>query len=96
MGHSTNAIFTRIEWCRRQRTFARTQPDVERWRAEEEGLWDAILDQDHMSRYRNAAPEIVQRYAMGFHDGQVMLRVARVARRLSPQARSVSPTMVSR
>lgn len=93
MGHSTNAIFTRIEWCRRQRIFARSQPDVERWRAEEEGLWDAILDQDHMAQYRNAPAEIGERYAMGFHDGQVMLRVARVARRLSPQAHTVSLTV---
>src|SRR5262249_8392405 len=41
------ARIARIEWCRRHRRQAPTQREVEGWCAEEEGLWDALLERDH-------------------------------------------------
>ncbi len=78
MGYVNDSIINRIEWCRRQRTQARTKPELEGWRAEEEGLRDALLHRDHMKQYRYSPPDVFERYAMGLHDGQAMLRVARV------------------
>ena len=36
-------LVARIDWCRQQRRKARTQREVEGWRAEEEGLRDALF-----------------------------------------------------
>ncbi len=83
MGYSTNSIINRIEWCRKQRTQTRTQPEVEQWRAEEEGLRDALLNRDHTNQYRYSPPDVSDRYAMGLHDGRAMLRVAWVDRHLA-------------
>lgn len=82
MAFATNSISHRIEWCRRQRTLACTQPELEQWRAEEDGLRDALLHRDHMMQYRYAPADVFARYAMGLHDGQVMLRVAQVVLQL--------------
>src|SRR5512134_3510760 len=60
-----SGIITRIEWCRKQRTKARTQPELEGWRAEEEGLRDAILDREHTNQYRYSPPAVSERYAIG-------------------------------
>lgn len=73
-----SGIITRIEWCRKQRTKARTQPELEGWRAEEEGLRDAILDREHTNQYRYSPPAVSERYALGLEDGRALIRLARV------------------
>ena len=86
MANETNVLIARIEWCRRERAQARTQPDFDRWRAEEDGLWDAILDQNRMTQYQCYPTDVFERYAMGLHDGRVMLRVARMTQQVSTQS----------
>jgi hypothetical protein len=80
---TSTAIVSRIEWCRRQRTQAHTQAEQERWRAEEQGLRDAILNRDHTKHYRYSPPAVFERYAMGFLDGQALMRLAWVDRHLT-------------
>ncbi len=82
MAHVTNFIINRIEWCRRQRTQAGSQPELEAWRAEEEGLLDALLDRDHRNQYRHCPGDVFERYAMGLQDGQAMIRAAMVTQQL--------------
>lgn len=71
-------IQSRIEWCRRQKTQARTQLEMERWRAEEDGLLDALLDRDQANQYQYSLPGLFRRYAMGFQDGRALIRLAQV------------------
>ena len=73
----STSLIARIEWCQRQGTQARTQAELEGWRAEEEGLRDALLNRDRMYQYRCSPAGVLERYAMGLEDGQVLIRVAR-------------------
>ncbi len=82
----STSIAARIEWCRQQRTQAHTQAELEGWRAEEEGLRDAVLNRDHTNHYRYSPPGVFERYAMGFQDGQALIRVSWVDRHLPPAA----------
>lgn len=72
---TTNPLVARIEWCRRQRRQAPTQREVEGWCAEEEGLWDALLERDHTDQYRHSLPAVFERYAMGLEDGRALIRL---------------------
>jgi len=66
-------IKLRMAWCRRQSAQAHTEPELEGWRAEEAGLRDAILEQNHADHYRLSPPKIFDRYVLGFQDGTAML-----------------------
>lgn len=92
MLYAPSSILFRINWCRRQRVQARTDPEMQRWRAEEEGLRDAFLRRDHTSQYRYFPVGVSERYTMGFEDGRSMIRVACIARHF---ATAVSRTLVS-
>jgi hypothetical protein len=76
MASIKNPVVFRIEWCRRQRTKAHPGPEHDGWRAEEEGLRDALLNRDHMWEYRHASPEMLERYVLGLQDGQALIRAA--------------------
>ena len=78
MAVTSTYIMSRIEWCRRQRTQARTQDELEKWRAEEEGLRDAIFNRDHTNNYRYSPPDVFERYAMGLEDGRALVRFSLV------------------
>ena len=78
MNATTNPVTFRIVWCRRQRAKARIDLDVEVWRAEEEGLRDAVLRRDHVNKYRGQSPILFERYVLGFQDGKALMRVAQV------------------
>jgi hypothetical protein len=78
MAYATKSIASRIEWCRRQRTQARAQLELEGWQAEEEGLRDALLNSDHTNQYQHCPPGVFKRYVMGFQDGQALIRTAAV------------------
>jgi len=80
MDHTTNPVTFRIVWCRRQRVKARTDLEMEAWRAEEEGLRDALLRRDHVSKYCGRSSILFERYVLGFQDGKALMRVARVNR----------------
>jgi predicted metal-dependent phosphoesterase TrpH len=78
MAYVESLVVERIEWCRRQKKQARTPLEFAGWRAEEEGLRDAILQTDHTKQYRQSAPGVFERYAMGLQDGQVLIRATSV------------------
>jgi len=78
MNATTNPVTFRIVWCRRQRAKARIDLEVEAWRAEEEGLRDAVLRRDHVNKYRGQSPILFERYVLGFQDGKALMRVAQV------------------
>ena len=70
------SIKSRIEWCRRQKTQARTQLEREGWQAEVEGLCDALLNRRvHTNQlcqpdvFKGYATGVFKRYVMGFQDG---------------------------
>src|SRR5262245_5450585 len=75
MAHTSPSIEARIKRCRRQRTQALTQAELEAWRAEEEGLRDALLERDHRHQYRDRPPAVFERYTMGFEDGKALIRL---------------------
>ncbi len=77
------SILARIEWCQWQRTLALTPLEREAWRAEEEGLLDALLNRDHMKHYRYSRPDVFERYLMGIEDGHALIRLAYVERLLA-------------
>lgn len=78
MKQTTNPVTVRIEWCRKQSTLARTEPEVDGWSAEADGLRDALMNSNHADAYRLCPPEILRRYVLGFQDGTVLLQAARV------------------
>lgn len=80
MKQMTNPINVRIDWCRKQSAHALTEPEMDEWRAEADGLRDAMMNTDHTDNYRLCPPEVFSRYMLGFQDGTVLLRAARVQR----------------
>jgi len=78
MAYPTNSVMARILWCRRQKRRASGQLDLEEWAAEEEGLRDALRNQDHSHQYQGGQPEVFIRYAIGLQDGRVLLRTGAV------------------
>jgi hypothetical protein len=82
------SIASRIEWCRRQSMHACSPREVAGWEAEEDGLWDALLNRDHTNQYRQHPPELFARYAMGLQDGRVMMRMTTAYRQVAPRTRT--------
>ena len=80
MAYAANPVIFRIEWCHRQKAKARTETEVESWHAEEEGLRDALFSRNRTSEYEQSPPEVFERYRLGLHDGQVLMRAAWVDR----------------
>jgi len=68
-------LVARIDWCRQQRRKARTQRDVDGWRAEEEGLRDALFKRDGEYQHRDSPPSVFERSVMGLEDGRALIRV---------------------
>lgn len=73
MAYANDAIKSRIEWCRRQRSQSQTALEREGWCAEEQGLLDAILKADHSNEYKQCPAATFERYEMGLQDGQVLI-----------------------
>jgi len=76
MEYMTKSIASRIEWCLLQKTQARAQLEREGWKAEEEGLRDALLNRNHTNRYQDCPHGVFVRYVMGLQDGQALIRAA--------------------
>jgi len=65
MAYGNKSIASRIEWCQRQSMQACVLLEVAGWHAEEDGLWDALLNRDHTTQYQQGpsadrSPLIVQ------------------------------------
>ena len=77
------SIIFRIVWCRRLRRQASTRAEEEGWRAEEQGLRDALLVRDHSDHYRSHLPSVFDRYLLGFQDAHALIRMASIERHLA-------------
>ena len=75
---SGRTLASRIEWCQRQKTQARTQLEREGWQAEEEGLLDVLLNRVHTNQYQHCPPGVFKRYVIGLQDGEALMRTAPV------------------
>jgi hypothetical protein len=75
MAYATNRLMARIEWCHEQKMHTQGQRESEEWHAEEDGLRDALLNEDHSNRYKSRLPGAYARYLIGLQDGRDMLRV---------------------
>lgn len=93
MAYANKSITLRIEWCRRQSTQAPTPLALAGWRAEAEGLQDALLDSDHTTQYQQGPASVFERYATGLQDGRSMLRAAAVLQQFAPPARTATHGM---
>jgi hypothetical protein len=69
MAYANQSIASRIEWCRGQSTRACAPLEIAGWRAEAEGLQDALLDSDHTTQYQQGPPRVFERYATGLRTG---------------------------
>jgi hypothetical protein len=90
MAYATISIAARIQWCRRQSTQACTPLEIAEWRAEAEGLQDALLHRDHTNQYQWGSPTVFERYALGLQDGQAVLRTAAVHQQIAPVVHQAS------
>ena len=81
MAYVTRSITARIEWCRRQSPQACAPLEIAGWRAEAEGLEDALLHRDRTSLYQQGPSCVFVRYVTGLQDGQVLIRTGAVKRR---------------
>ncbi|MDO9116337.1 MAG: hypothetical protein Q7U39_00145 [Nitrospira sp.] len=71
----------RLHWCQKNRVYAKQRDEKEGWLAEEEGLHDAVLGRERVELIRLCYPSQVERYRLGFHDGQALLRIPLAAMR---------------
>jgi hypothetical protein len=95
MVYANKSIASRIEWCRRQSTQACAPLEIAGWRAEADGLRDALLDSDHTNQYQQGPPSVFERYATGLQDGRMVLRTASVHEQFIPLIRTATHSMGS-
>jgi hypothetical protein len=68
----------RLDWCQKMRTqLGLREEEKEAWLAEEEGLRDALIGMEHIPLIRICYPFQVERYQLGFEDGQTLVRASR-------------------
>ncbi|THJ21327.1 MAG: hypothetical protein CAF44_009260 [Nitrospira sp. CG24D] len=65
----------RLYWCQKNRAHTGQRDEKEGWLAEEEGLHDAALGRERVDLIRLCYPSQVERYRLGFHDGQALLLI---------------------
>jgi hypothetical protein len=70
-------LIARIGFCHMQAMKARTSQEAQGWRAEEEGLIDALLKRNCTYEYQDR-PGLLERYTMGLNDGGVLIGAARI------------------
>jgi hypothetical protein len=68
-------IISRIAWCRHQQQLhLLTQEERAGWRAEEDGLMDALFGRNRMASMRETHRSQLARYHCGLEDGIALLR----------------------
>jgi hypothetical protein len=93
MASANISIASRIEWCRRQSTQASAPLEIAGWRAEAEGLQDALLDRDRTTQYQQGLPRVFARYVTGLQDGRSMLRAVAVLQQFVPPTHTAMNSM---
>jgi hypothetical protein len=81
-------IESRIQWCQRLSAQACAPLEIAGWRAEAEGLRDALLERDHTTQYQQGPTSVFERYARGLQDGDAMLRTALVHQQFTSPSRA--------
>jgi hypothetical protein len=77
MKYEPNNILSRIQWCRHQQLLPSvTRQEREEWRAEEDGLVDALSHSDRTAFMRENPGSQATRYQRGFEDGKALLRLS--------------------
>ena len=84
MDYANQSIASRIDQCRWQSTQTCAPLEIAEWRAEAEGLQDALLHRDQTTQYQQGSPSVFERYALGLQDGQAVLRTAAVHQHAAP------------
>jgi hypothetical protein len=79
------SIASRIEWCRQQSMHACSPRETTGWEAEEDGLWDSLLNRDHSNQYQQGPPDVLARYVMGLQDGRAMMRMTTAYHQVAPR-----------
>jgi hypothetical protein len=68
-------IISRIAWCRSQQGLhSLTRDERAGWRAEEDGLMDALFGRNRTTSMRENHPSQSMRYQCGLEDGMALLR----------------------
>jgi hypothetical protein len=68
-------IISRIAWCRSQQELhSLTRDERAGWRAEEDGLMDALFGRKRTTSMRENHPSQSMRYQCGLEDGMALLR----------------------
>ena len=81
MAYANKYIASRIDWCRRESTQVYAPLESAGWRAEAEGLEDALLRRDRTSLYQQGPSCVFVRYVTGLQDGRALIRSGAVKRR---------------
>lgn len=81
MAYTNTSITARIVWCRRQSMESWELLEIAGWRAEAEGLKDALLHRDHTTVYQQGPPSVLVRYVTGLQDGRALIRTEAVKKR---------------
>jgi hypothetical protein len=75
MTYDPNNIISRIAWCRLlQQIRLLTLGERAGWRAEEDGLMDALFGRNRMASMRETHRAHLARYHCGLEDGMALLR----------------------
>ena len=75
MTYDPNNIISRIAWCRlQQQLHLLTQEERAGWRAEEDGLMDALFGRNRKASMRETHRAHLVRYHCGLEDGMALLR----------------------
>jgi hypothetical protein len=76
MTYQPDEIIARIEWCRLQQHLPSVTPEErEGWRAEEDGLVDALGNRERTAFMRKEYRSQFTRYQCGLEDGKALLRI---------------------
>jgi hypothetical protein len=73
MGLASTLVEKRLARCRVQREHAIAEGEAERFRAEEEGLLDAMLGRNRSEMYGQDQESLRESYRRGLHEGQALL-----------------------
>ena len=75
MTYEPTNIIARIAWCRlQQQLHSLTRDERAGWRAEEDGLMDALFGRKRTTSMRENHPSQSMRYQCGLEDGMALLR----------------------
>ena len=73
MDERQRTLNSRVRWCHQLQSQSSSQEEEDGWLAEQEGLRDALLGRDRSGLIGRCQPSQLERYQLGFEDGQTLL-----------------------